>query len=243
MSKSSAICSRGRHCPCSEPTARRLRERLHRASSGSPAWRSTIQPVRRRPNAGNERIGDDGHAFAARMRQQRVAHIACALRFRKQLARFRLLDERQRQLRFEERDLLAERPRAHDAAQQMRRRVGDKARLVEPRGKDVAASAAADQNLAAAVSSCVRRAASRPARTPRRSPPSCRQRRRRLRRRAACFVGLAERQVETAGELELCRSGARSDARHAVIAQPRRPAEDERIAGFESEWRRPDRGA
>ena len=33
----------------------------------------------------------------------------------------------------------------------MRRRVGDEPRLVEPRGKDVAASAAADQNLAAAV--------------------------------------------------------------------------------------------
>ena len=52
---------------------------------------------------------------------------------------------------FEERDLLVERPRPHDAAQQMRRRVGDKARLVEARGQDVAASAAADENLAAAV--------------------------------------------------------------------------------------------
>ena len=36
-------------------------------------------------------------------------------------------------------------------AQQMRRRIGDEARLVEPRGKDVAAAAAADQDLAPAV--------------------------------------------------------------------------------------------
>ena len=121
------------------------------ASSGSPSWRSTIQ----RSAACRIPVTSVSVTMVTPLRrawaEQRVAHVARALRFREELARFRFLDERQPQLALEERDLLVERPRAHDAAQQMRRRVGDEARLVEPRGKDVAASAAADQNFPAAV--------------------------------------------------------------------------------------------
>ena len=43
-------------------------------------------------------------------------------------------------------------------------------------------------------------------------------------------VVLTEREIEAAGELELRRSRVRHDARNTVVAQPRRPAEHERIA-------------
>ena len=43
-------------------------------------------------------------------------------------------------------------------------------------------------------------------------------------------VVLPERQVETAGEPELGRRAGRDDPRHTVIAKPRGPAEDERVA-------------
>ena len=115
----------------------------------------------------------------------------------------------------------------------MRRRIGDEAGFVEPRGKDVAASAAADQDLAAAVLRALEQQRLRARPTPRRSPPSCRPRRRRLRRRAACFVGLPEREVEAAAESQVRRRRTRRDARHAVIAKSRRPAEHEGVARFE----------
>ena len=48
--------------------------------------------------------------------------------------------------------------RAHDLAQRVRRRVGDEARLVQPRGEHVAAPAAADEDLAPAVARALQRA-------------------------------------------------------------------------------------
>ena len=136
----------------------------HRESAGCEDYRVRVErfPImafddppfdfaQGRANIGDERIGDERHPFAPRARQQPVAHVARALRFRKQLARFSFLDERHAHFVLEKRDLLVERPRSDDAADEMGRRVGDKARLVETRRKDVAASAAADQNLAAAV--------------------------------------------------------------------------------------------
>ena len=52
----------------------------------------------------------------------------------------------------EERTLLNERPRAQHAAHEVRRRIGDESLGREDRGQDIAPPAAADQDLAAAVS-------------------------------------------------------------------------------------------
>ena len=57
----------------------------------------------------------------ARQVQQAIAHVAGALRRRKELGGFHLLDEWQAELALEEDDLFAERPRPHDPPDQMSR--------------------------------------------------------------------------------------------------------------------------
>ena len=59
---------------------------------------------------GNNRIGDEHSSLASCKGDQFVANVPSALRFWKQLARLRLLDERQAELAFKKRDLLIERP-------------------------------------------------------------------------------------------------------------------------------------
>jgi hypothetical protein len=110
-----------------------------------------LPSIVRRLNIRDEGVGHERHAFARRAREQPIAHVARALRRRKQLARLRFLDEREADLVLEKRDLLVQRPRSDHAPQKMRRRVGHEARLIQPCRQDIAASAAADQNLAAAV--------------------------------------------------------------------------------------------
>ena len=91
-------------------------------------------------------------AAALRELQKPIADIAGALGCRKELCRFDLLDKRQPELALEERHLLPERPRANDSTDEVRRRVAHEPRFVEARREDIAAPAAADQDLAAAVS-------------------------------------------------------------------------------------------
>src|SRR5206468_10846143 len=50
---------------------------------------------------------------------------------------------------------------------------------------------------------------------------------------SALHIVLPECQIEPPIQLELGRCAVRDDARHAVIPQTRRSAEDERITGFE----------
>ena len=90
-------------------------------------------------------------AASLRELQQPIAHVAGALGRGKELCRFDLLDERQPELALEERHLLPEGPRANDSADEVRRRVAHEPRFVEARWKNVAAAAATDQDLAAAI--------------------------------------------------------------------------------------------
>ncbi len=59
--------------------------------------------------------------------QQAIAHVPRALRRREELCRLHLFDERQAELALEEGDLFPERPRTHDAADEMRRGIADEA--------------------------------------------------------------------------------------------------------------------
>ena len=90
-------------------------------------------------------------AVPAREIQQAIAHVARALRRGKELRRLYLLDERQSELALEEGDLLPQRPRSHDPADEVRWSLADEARFVELGWKDVAPAAAADEDLASAV--------------------------------------------------------------------------------------------
>jgi len=85
------------------------------------------------------------------VRKQPVANVARFVRQREQLRRLRLLGKRQPNLILEERDLFSERPRAKNLPQHVARRIGDESRFVDAHRKNVAPSAAADENLAAAV--------------------------------------------------------------------------------------------
>ena len=86
-----------------------------------------------------------------RVRHQAVADVARPVRGRKQLAGLRLERERNSELLLEEPPLRGERPAAQDVAEGVRRGVGDEPLRLDLRGEDVAAAAAADQDLAAAV--------------------------------------------------------------------------------------------
>ena len=140
---------RCRRCRSPAPTTRRWRERRDR----------TQMPPRRRERescrlgATSVTRGAEANVDAAASRERRPAHRERpgAIRSRKQLARFLFERERNAEVVLEERALLVQRPGAQHAAQQVRRRVGDEAIGCEHRGQHVAAAAAADQDLAAAV--------------------------------------------------------------------------------------------
>ena len=86
-------------------------------------------PRCRRRQVGHQGIREDGDALVPGVREQRVAHVARALGFRKELRRLALFDERHGQVALEERPLLVERPRADDAPERMRRGIGDESRV------------------------------------------------------------------------------------------------------------------
>src|SRR4029077_19498681 len=83
--------------------------------------------------------------------QQAVAHLAAAVRDRKELARLGLQRQRDSGLLLEETALLGERPGAEDLAQRVGGGVGDEAPGIDGGGEEVAPAAAADQDLPAAV--------------------------------------------------------------------------------------------
>ena len=122
------------------------------ACSVSPSRSSTRHPASTGPTSLTVVFSRSCRAAALRELQKPIADIAGALGCGKELCRFDLLDERQPELALEERDLLAERPRANDSTDEVRRRVAHEPRFVEARREDIAAAAAADQDLAAAVS-------------------------------------------------------------------------------------------
>ena len=149
--------ARGRRCRCSAPTARRWRGRRRPPRSVLPVLPLDDPPIAGRPNTCDERLGDEADALAVARRRASLSRTSRALcDFGKSLRDSVSSTSGSVELALEECDLLVKRPRADDAAEQMRRRIGDKARLVDLRGQDVAASAAADQNLAACRRSCAR---------------------------------------------------------------------------------------
>ena len=205
------------------------------ASSGSPSWRSTIQPIGLTgSNAGHERVGDERHAFAPR-----VARAAC----RAHRARFAISETA--------------------CPIPVPRRAAARARARRTRSARGAATSGRCGEARCGDESVTKRDSSRRAgRMLQRPPPlirilrppsfvrSSEQRLRALRRREdrRHRAGRAGADYDNArhassdwrnvrlkrpDELELGRSRARRDARHTVIAQPRRPAEHERISRFE----------
>ena len=115
---------------------------------------------RRRVGGGNDhgrrktrhqRVGNESRAVAGGERQEPIADVTRALRDRKELGGLHLLHQGQPDLPLEEGDLFLQRPGPDDVAQRVRRGVGDEARLLHSGRENVAAAAAADENLASAV--------------------------------------------------------------------------------------------
>ncbi len=99
----------------------------------------------------DQRVRQQRHAAAASERQQAVAHVAGAVGRGEELAGLRLLHQDEAELALEEGDLLAQRPGAQHLSERVRGGIGHEPRLVDARRQDVAAPAAADQDLAPAV--------------------------------------------------------------------------------------------
>jgi hypothetical protein len=145
LAQPEAIAAGGRH----RETARRHDhgvgvDRRRAVAFHAPA---TIE----RTEAGDGGAHAQRRAGAGRVREQSVAHVARLVRPREQLRRLDFLGEGQTELVLEERDLLSQRPRAEHPVQQIGRRIRDEARFVDVHRQHVAASAAADEDLAAAV--------------------------------------------------------------------------------------------
>ncbi len=121
------------------------------ASSGAPFARDTRHP----PAVGVRSVTRVSmrscDADRLRVREEAIAHVSRLVRGGEELRRLDLLHEGNAEARFEEGALLGQWPGPHELAQEVGRRVGDEARLVEVRGEDVAAPAAADEDLPAAV--------------------------------------------------------------------------------------------
>ena len=106
--------------------------------------------------SGARQVADRGleadlDALGSRVRDQAVANVPRAIGSRKQLAGLLLERQWNVEIALEELALLVQRPRAQHAAQQVGRRIGDEALGCQHRRQHVAAAAAADQDLAAAI--------------------------------------------------------------------------------------------
>ena len=115
------------------------------------------------PDAGHAGPGHEARPPARREREQAIAHVPGPVRRREELGRLLLFHQPESQLVLEEGGLLGQRPGAHQLAQRVRRRVRHEARLVQARRQHVAAAAAADQDLAAAVERAFHERCFRPA--------------------------------------------------------------------------------
>ena len=120
------------------------------------AWMSPTRGLQR--EAAGRRLnrrdaGAELHAHAALAREcdEAVANVLGAVRPRKQLARLRFERQGNAEIVLEERALLVQRPRSQHAAHQVGRRIGDETLGSQHRRQHVAAPAAADQDLAAAI--------------------------------------------------------------------------------------------
>ena len=123
----------------------------HAIGARGAARRLHAEGACRPRDIGDGSIELDLDALRARERHQAVADVLRLVRSRKQLAGFFFERERDLQIVLEEGVLLAQRPRPQHAAQHVRRRVGDEPIGRRHSGEHVAAAAAADQDLAAAV--------------------------------------------------------------------------------------------
>ena len=146
-----AHADRGRRCRCSAPrvrrsrrsprrrrsTARRRIRRASRSSSGvkpvTTVFMRSVAPARRAyassPSRTSRALFDSGNSFDDSVSSTSGRRSSSSKKS----------------------DLLSQRPGAEHLAQQVRRRIGDEARFVEAHRQHVAASAAADEDLAAAV--------------------------------------------------------------------------------------------
>jgi hypothetical protein len=97
------------------------------------------------------RVDAEGDAVAAGQRDEAVAHVAGAVRRREILPRFRFERERNADVFLEEAVLLAEGPGSEQVADDVRRSLADETGRLERLRQDVAAPAAADQDLAPAL--------------------------------------------------------------------------------------------
>jgi hypothetical protein len=118
---------------------------------GTPVLERDLESARRGCHRRDAGIEAEGGPRAPRHGHEPITHVAGAVRDGEELARLRLEGEREAEIVLEEAALRVERPAREQPAHQVGRGVAGEAPRRQYRGEHVAAAAAADQDLPAAI--------------------------------------------------------------------------------------------